>query len=83
MTVPAVTVRTTSRGTRPFTLAGSAICSQIATRCPRFTSFATCPSMLCQGTPASGTRMPFPIGFEVSTMSSSRATNSASSSNVS
>ena len=32
--VPGVITRTTWRGTIPFTLVGSAICSQMATFCP-------------------------------------------------
>ncbi len=83
VTAPAVTTRTTSRGTSPLTSAGSASCSHTATRYPRATSFAMCPSMLLCGTPASGTRRSLPIGFEVSVICSSSATTFASSSNVS
>ena len=34
VTSPGVMTRTTSRGTIPFTFAGSASCSQMATLCP-------------------------------------------------
>ena len=52
VSVPGVTMRVTLRSTGPLAVAGSPICSQIATDSPSFTSFARYCSTACNGTPA-------------------------------
>ncbi len=58
VTVPGVITRTTSRATGPLLVAGSPICSQIATDSPSFTSRARYVSAECTGTPAIGIGSP-------------------------
>ena len=77
--VPGVTTRTTLRSTGPLLVAGSPICSQIATLSPSFTSFARYCSTDTTGTPAIFTGAPPEAPRDVSVMLSRRAARSASS----
>ena len=52
VSVPGVTMRITCRSTGPLEVAGSPICSQIATDSPSFTSLARYGSSAWKGTPA-------------------------------
>ena len=79
VSVPGVTMRVTWRSTGPLAVAGSPICSQIATDSPSFTSLARYCSTECTGTPAILIGAPAEAPREVSVMSSSRAPFSASS----
>ncbi len=81
--VPGVTMRTTSRATGPFAVAGSPICSQMATDSPCPISFARYASSAWNGTPAIGIGAPFDWPRAVSVMSSSCAARFASSWNSS
>ena len=77
--LPGVTMRTTSRATGPLLVAGSPICSQIATDSPSFTSRARYVSAACKGTPAIGIGSPADWPRLVSVMSMSFAVRFASS----
>ena len=79
VSVPGVTTRTTLRSTGPLLVAGSPICSQIATLSPSLTSFARYCSSDTTGTPAIFTGAPPEAPRWVSVMFSSRAARSASS----
>ncbi len=76
--VPAVTTRTTLRSTGPLLVAGSPICSQIATGSPSFTSLARYCSSACTGTPAMRTGAPADWPRVVRVMPSRREAFSAS-----
>jgi hypothetical protein len=78
VSVPGVTTRVTLRSTGPLEVAGSPICSQIATDSPAFTSFARYCSTEWKGTPAIGIGWPADCPRLVSVMSRSRAARSAS-----
>ncbi len=79
MTVPGVTTRVTRRSTGPLLVAGSPICSQIATDSPCRIRRARYWSTAWNGTPAIGIGAPADAPRAVSVMSSSRAARSASS----
>ena len=79
VSVPGVTMRVTWRSTGPFAVAGSPICSQIATDSPSFTSLARYCSTEWAGTPAIFTGVPADTPREVRAMSSRRDAFSASS----
>ncbi|MNT57500.1 hypothetical protein D3C72_1948710 [compost metagenome] len=83
VSVPGVTMRTTLRSTGPLLVAGSPICSQIATDSPSFTSRARYWSAEWKGMPAIRIGTPFEAPRAVSVMSSTRAAFSASSWNSS
>ena len=83
VSVPGVTMRATWRSTGPLEVAGSPICSAIATDSPSFTSRARYCSALWYGTPAILIGLPAEAPRVVSVMSSSRAAFSASSKNSS
>ncbi len=83
VTVPGVTTRTTLRSTGPLLVAGSPICSQMATDSPILTSRARYCSTETTGTPAIGIGAPAEVPRLVSVMFSSRAARSASAKNSS
>ena len=83
VSVPGVTTRVTLRSTGPLAVAGSPICSQIATDSPSFISRARYWSTAWKGTPAIGIGSPADVPRRVSVMSSSRAALRASSKNSS
>ena len=78
VSVPGVTIRTTLRSTGPLLVAGSPICSQIATDSPSFTSRARYCSTETTGTPAIGIGAPAEVPRRVSVMLISRDAFSAS-----
>ena len=79
VSVPGVTTRTTLRSTGPLLVAGSPICSQIATLSPSLTRRARYCSTDTTGTPAIFTGVPAEAPRAVSVMLSRRAARSASS----
>ena len=83
VTVPGVTTRVTWRSTGPFDVAGSPICSQIATDSPSFISLARYCSTEWKGTPAILIGSPAEAPRWVSVISISFAARTASSKNSS
>ncbi len=83
ITVPGDTMRVISRFTSPLAVAGSSICSQMATLYPFSMSFARYTSTAWKGTPHMGARSLMPQSFPVRVSSSSRDTSFASSKNIS
>ena len=83
VSVPGVTTRITFRSTGPLLVAGSPICSQIATDSPSLTSLARYWSTEWNGTPAILIGLPLEVPRCVSVMPSRRAAFSASSKNSS
>src|SRR5206468_5392047 len=79
VSVPSVTMRVTWRSTGPFAVAGSPICSQIATDSPSFTSLARYCSTECTGTPAIFTGAPADWPRAVSVRSDRKSTRLNSS----
>jgi hypothetical protein len=79
VTVPGVTMRTTSRSIGPLVLPGSPRCSQMATLCPLRTSFTRYESSVTAGTPAMGMGAPAEAPRWVRAMSRSWAARFASS----
>ncbi len=73
VTVPGVTMRTTSRSIGPLVLPGSPRCSHIATDSPLRTSLARYVSRVTAGTPAIGIGAPAEAPRWVSAMSSNAA----------
>ena len=81
--VPGETMRTILRSTGPLLVAGSPICSQIATDSPRATKRAKYCSIACTGTPAIGIGSPFEVPRLVKVKLSILAVRTASSKNIS
>ena len=79
VSVPGVMVRITFRSTGPLLVAGSPICSQMATDWPSATSRARYCSSACTGTPAIGIGSPADVPRLVSVIDSSCAALRASS----
>ena len=79
VSVPGVTTRTTLRSTGPLLVAGSPICSQIATLSPSLTSLPRYCSTATTGTPAILIGVPADAPREVSVRFSKREPRSASS----